>query len=172
MERPPDTTLLLRGVLLAVAGLILLVFPLRVVNILTVLVGIAALFSGIVGLVNYLRLRDGSTYSYVILTESIIDIILGIILVLLPELTILIVSILLGIWVITGGVFNIFSSVFLRRLENKNWWIYLIIGLLIMVLGITIFVHPVLSTKALMMWIGIVIIAFGSADLYRYFNNE
>ena len=55
---------------------------------------------------------------------------------------------------------------------TAKYIIFALTVLLIMMLGMTVFFHPVLSTKALLMWIGFVILAFGSVDLYRYFTNQ
>jgi uncharacterized membrane protein HdeD (DUF308 family) len=53
-------------------------------------------------------------------------------------------------------------------MEQKNWWLYLLLGIFIIVLGITMFVHPAITTKTLLLWIGIVILIFGILNLYKH----
>jgi uncharacterized membrane protein HdeD (DUF308 family) len=137
-------------------------------NLLATVVGILALLTGVASLFQYFRLRDGSRWSGILLAESVIDILFGLVLILFPEISVLIISILLGIWVVTGGMLNVFTSLYARQMEQKNWWLYLLLGIFIIVLGITMFVHPAITTKTLLLWIGIVILIFGILNLYKH----
>ena len=168
MNAPQKDDKLFKGIVLTILGLLLVLFPVRVISLLSVVVGILALLTGIISLFHFIRKRDGSTLMYIILIESIIDISLGLVLIIFPEVTMLIVSILIGIWVITGGILNVFSSAYARQLKQQNWWQYLLMGILIIILGIVIFVHPVVTTKTFLIIIGLLLLVFAFFNLYRY----
>lgn len=171
MNTYADDSRLFKGIILSILGLLLVLFPVRVLNLMSIVVGILALVTGLISLFQYIRRKDGSGFMYIMLFESVLDIILGIILIIFPETTMLIVSILLGIWVITGGILNVFSSVYARQLKQQNWWQYLIMGILIIILGIIMFVHPVFTMKTFLILIGLLLLVFGGVNLYRHIQS-
>ena len=171
MHSSTDDNKLIRGIFLSVAGLALVLFPVRVINLLSIVVGILALITGLISLIQFFRRKERSTLMYIMLFESIVNVILGLVLIIFPEITMLIVSILLGLWVITGGILNVFSSVYARQLKQPNWWQYLIMGVLIIILGVTMFVHPVFTTKTFLILIGLLFLLFGAVNFYRYIQT-
>ena len=72
------------GFLICLAGLLLLIIPKFVINVLVILLGIEAIINGIYGLIYMRRLIPDSSFQYTVVIRSMLSIIIGLLAVFLP----------------------------------------------------------------------------------------
>ncbi len=167
MKTKSYSTNLVKGVILAVVGILLIIFPVQVVKSITIVFGLAALLAGAVILYTYIMSRSrNEEVSIFLLFEGALDLIFGIILVLNPAISVKIFALLIGLWVIVEGIFRISDSLKMKNRGMENWGRSLFAGMLFLILGIVVIFHPELTTKALTIWVGVVVMVFGILELF------
>ena len=158
---------LAKGIILAILGLLLIIFPIQVVKTITIIFGIAALISG--GIILYSAITGrfkGEKSNIFPLLEGGLNVIFGLILILVPSISVPILAILVGVWVIIEGILRISASLELKKAGMESWGKSLFVGLLFLVLGILVIFHPELTTKVLTIWIGVAILVFGLVNIF------
>ena len=89
----------------------------------------------------------------------------GLILVLVPSISLTILAIMVGVWVIIEGLLRISTSFDMKNAGINLWGRSLFVGLLFLILGILVIFHPELTSKALIIWIGVALLIFGIIDI-------
>lgn len=101
-----------------------------------------------------------------LIVTSIVGIVLGIIAVVWPHISVLVLGVLFGISLIVTGIFRIYQA-FAASFVSAGWRVLLgILGLLILVLGIMALISPEDAIWLLALFIGVGWIFQGVADLY------
>ncbi|MGK2318702.1 HdeD family acid-resistance protein [Gordonia rhizosphera] len=99
------------------------------------------------------------------ITTSIIGIVLGIMMLVWPNVTLLVIAVLFGISLIVAGLFRIYAA-FAASLLSGGWRLLLgLVGALILAAGIIALFNPEKSLWLLAIFIGIAWIFQGVADL-------
>lgn len=141
------------------------------------IIGLSMIFDGIGRIVEWFSTRNTMQESGWALAASIISLILGIVLSIsmLAQLAVdLFIAYTVASWLIALGIVRIVRSVRVRRIRKnavksydlktefgKNWWMYLLSGILIAVYGIVCAFFPIFSFAAIGIFIGIGIIMAG-----------
>ncbi len=155
-----------KGVIFAIIGLLLIIYPIQVVKTITVIFGIAALLTGAFVLFSAISKRTkGEKGTVFPLIEGALSVVFGLILILIPSLSMTILAIMVGVWIIIEGVIRISVSLDMKNGGIDSWGKSLFVGLLFLILGILVIFHPELSTKALIIWIGVALLIFGLVDI-------
>jgi len=92
-------------------------------------------------------LEAASKYWWVVLLRGILAIIFGILLFLMPGLTVASLVIVFGAYALVDGVFAIFYAISGRN-TDKDWGIHLIEGILGVIFGLVVLTWPELATIA------------------------
>ena len=169
--------ILLSGVLLIVMGTWVILLPVESYIALSFtfsfIVLAAGLFEIVFSMVNYKVLNSwGWT-----LTGGIIDLIIGLFLLLNPGITMVVLPIILGFWILFRGVIAVGNAINIRRYGFSDWGWLLITGLIIIALASLIFIDPgfgaaniIVLTEVAFIIAGIFRIGFSFT--LRKFNNE
>lgn len=150
----------LRGVLAILFGVLAFVWPALTWLTLIIMFGIYAIVDGVVAIVTGLgRAKDSSRW-WAFLVEGLLGIGAGIVALILPDLTALVLIYMIAIWALITGILEIAAAVRLRD-EISNEWVLGLSGFISMVLGILLFVQPAAGGLAIIWTIGGYALIFG-----------
>ena len=135
------STLFIITGLYIVIGLIMLISPVIITNLICYLIGVLCLILGGIGIYAYISSEVYGPLSYAILVISIAIIVLGIFVIVDPKNFVSTIPLIAGIILVIDGFTKLQSSSSLRRYNYKNWWVVLIASLLIFSFGILLIVY-------------------------------
>jgi uncharacterized membrane protein HdeD (DUF308 family) len=150
-----------RGIAAIVFGSIALVVPDITITALAIVFGIYAIFDAIGSFASAIGHRgaDGwhrATHAL----EGLVALVVGVLALILPDLTALALVILIGAWAIGTGIAEIAAAIMLRR-ELENEWLLALSGVLSIIAGGVILVWPNAGALAIAWVIGVYAILFG-----------
>jgi uncharacterized membrane protein HdeD (DUF308 family) len=151
--------LALRGVFAIVFGVLAIVWPGLTALVLVLMFGAYALVDGIFALVAALRLASQHGRSGGLLLEGILNIVIAFICFVWPASALVALVYLIAIWAIVSGVALMAAGLALVRFVGEL--LLLVSGLLSIILGIVLFIHPVVGVVALSWVLGIYALLFG-----------
>jgi uncharacterized membrane protein HdeD (DUF308 family) len=153
---------LLRGVLSALFGLALLFLPGLTLEILLLLLALFLILDGTISFGASLKGRNMKVQWQYLSLEGLVGIAIGALALMWPKVTVVAVAVLIGVWAFFSGVFEILASIRLRS-EVEGEWLLSIAGILSILFGTLLFLHPGLSIAAMLMVLGIYSILFGGS---------
>lgn len=161
---------LISGVLLVLFGVLLLQIPLESFATLTMLFGFIILVSGVYeiyfNIVNRKLIIDFQS----LLWGGILNTILGLILILNPGIILVIISILIGFWLVLKGGELIRKAVELKKSGIKSWNRVMIVGILLLVIAILLIWHPQIIGITIALWTSLVFISLGIFRIFQAFR--
>lgn len=117
-------------------------------------------------MVRYFNLGFAGLFFRFDLTLGICSILAGILLLLHPAGAAALLPFAAGLYIITGSVFDIQSSVEMRRLGIGNWWLSMALGIVSTIFAFFLLMNPFQGVAALMVFIGISLIVGSIQNLY------
>ena len=159
---------MIRGIVAVLFGIAAVVWPHLTFFFFVYLFAAFALVDGIAALVVALQERRIFRYWWVVLLGGIVGIILGLVAFFWPAITSLIVFYIIAVWAIVIG-FALVITAFMR-LRTGQEWALMIGGILTIILGIIMLVHPVSSILGIVWLIGLFAIVYGVAMIVRAFQ--
>lgn len=168
--------LVLRGALAIILGLVMVLLPGPTLIAVTVLIGIFVLMLGLIALAMFLTLNDKRT-GVVLLLEGILGILFGIVTIVWPNITALLLILVLGVWCLIEGVVELYSGLMMAK-QTALRAVLGVSGILSIIVGLIFIVAPGDGALALIWVIGVFAIAYGLLSiiyglLYRsYFRME
>ncbi len=154
---------LLRGILAVLFGIAVLAWPKATVVVFVVLFAVFSFLDGILDIVLGVQAK-GERGRWLIFLQGALAIIAGIIAVVWPSITAVVLLWLVALWAIFSGVMEIAGSLELRRLGQPRWWWHTVAGVLAIVLGaILLFGNPTSGILAILWAVGVLAIASGIA---------
>ncbi|MDE6387438.1 MAG: DUF308 domain-containing protein [Lachnospiraceae bacterium] len=160
------TNVVISAVLCILLGIVLVVWPDISMQIACTAIGAVLLVGGIVRLVQYFVVRDGSMYAQMNLIMGIVLTVVGVWIVLKPDKVLAIIPIIIGIVIVIHGLNNLQQAVSLCKEKYDKWWVALILGLLTVGFGILLICRPFAALDTVVMLIGIFLIYDGLSDLW------
>jgi uncharacterized membrane protein HdeD (DUF308 family) len=161
--------LTIRGIAAVLFGLVALIFPGIALLAFVFVFGAYALIDGITAIFVAFQERGIASHWVALLLEGIVSIIIGILAFVLPGITALVLLYLVAAWAIITGVMEI-SAAFMRRLPASREWALGLAGLLSIIFGVILFVHPGAGLLAILWLVGIYAIVFGVLLIVRSFQ--
>ncbi|MFO7658341.1 MAG: DUF308 domain-containing protein [Bacteroidales bacterium] len=150
----------LNGFLAIVFGLVALLFPTITLIALAIYFAISILIGGLVLTVGSVRIRNENPGWHLILIEGIIGMLIGIIILLRPEVSAAVFVTIIGIWAILLGL--IFVTAWYRREMPKSEKGFLLItGILSLIFGLLITINPFEGSRVITVLIGVYAITYG-----------
>ena len=154
---------LLRGILAILFGIAVLAWPKATVVVFLVLFAVFSLLDGILEIMMGVQAK-GERGRWLSFLQGALAIIAGIIAVVWPSITAVVLLWLVALWAILSGVMEIAGSLEVRRLGQARWWWHTVAGALAIVLGaILLFGNPVRGILAILWAVGVLAIASGIA---------
>lgn len=147
-------------------GVLLILFPGISVSAVGIIAGIMLIAFGIVKLIGYFS-RDLYQLAFQFdLAFGVLLIVLGTVILVSPDRALVFLCIVLGIAILTDGLFKLQSSLDARRFGLKVWGLLLGLAVCAGIIGTLLLLHPGESAKGLMILLGIGTLFEGLLNLY------
>ena len=156
---------ILLGVVVSALGLVLTIWPDIASNALLNGIGTILILAGLIRSLRYFR---GETSVVVLANDlaiGLISIMAGILIISLKALLFSLIPVLLGIVVLVGGVIKLQSTLDMKRMHIRRWYLELACTIISIVLGILILFNPFSTAMLLMRVIGVALLLEGVVDL-------
>jgi uncharacterized membrane protein HdeD (DUF308 family) len=151
--------LLARAVFAVAFGLVALIWPTITLLILAWAFGVYAIIDGAIQIIDGIRRRDRPRW-WISLLLGLLALAAGVLALIWPGLTAVVLAIVIGAWALVTGFVEIFSAVRQRR-ERRRPALLLLVGLISGVAGVVILAWPVLGAVALAALIGGFAVVYG-----------
>lgn len=151
---------LLRGILLAIFGIIALVSPGIALLALLWVFGLFAILEGIAAVVIGIRSRGEPHWVWTIV-QGVVSVLAGIIALIWPGLTALALLFVVAFWAIVLGIGEIGGAFASRRSGSTSWGWTLAAGILNIIFGVVLLMWPASGILTLIWLVGIFTLAGG-----------
>jgi uncharacterized membrane protein HdeD (DUF308 family) len=157
------------GVLTLIAGVLVLAWPGETLLVLAVLFGVQLIVSGIFRFVAAFASEDLTGGTRVLLALlGVLSIIIGLWAVRHVLLTLLALTVFLGIFWVVNGVIDVFAALSHREMPARGWSI--VMGILSVLAGIIVLAFPGLTLLGLAVILGIWLLVFGIMEMTAAFR--
>ncbi|MFI2753857.1 HdeD family acid-resistance protein [Cellulomonas sp. P22] len=151
----------LRGVLLVVLGFLMLVEPLATVSTLVWVFGVFAVVDGLIALGQGF-LHRGTPGAPLWMVQGLVGVAFGVVIVLWPGPTALVLFYLLAIWVLVLGVFSVIGAASMYRSRDQGWTWALASGLVAVLFGLFLVLRPQDTVEVLVVVFGLFAFVLGA----------
>jgi uncharacterized membrane protein HdeD (DUF308 family) len=151
---------LLRGIAAIVFGTLAWAWPGATLITLTIFWGAYALVDGIAALWSCWHARDRAKAMWQVILIGVAGIAAGIFTFLSPGITALALLLLIAVWAVANGVFQIAAAIRLRK-EIDNEWLLILSGVLSVTFGVLMILFPGAGAMAVLWLIGAFAVAYG-----------
>ncbi len=158
--RAARTVLVVRAVLAVAFGLVALLWPGLTLLALAIVFGVYAILAGVAIVVEAVRHRGRHRW-WLGLLSGLVSVAAGVVALIWPGLTALVLATLVGIWAVVTGIAEIVRAVRLRRAGGRIWLLALA-GVLSVIAGIVILLWPAAGAIGLAMVLGIFALIYGA----------
>lgn len=138
-----------------IIGLIMVIVPDLSLQVISIIIGIYIIVHGIVLMILSFSANKYYTPFFGVMS-GVLSIILGIILIAMPNVLSTIFVIALGIWIILSSI-DIISVAIASRKAIPNWGLLLVFGIIDLIAGLIILFNPFASSISIMIIAGIVV---------------
>jgi uncharacterized membrane protein HdeD (DUF308 family) len=145
---------LIKGIILILLSFFIFSNPVSALMGLVLYIGIATLITGIFLIIVSLSGPKEGNWGWR-LTEGIIDVVFGFILLSNPAISAAVLPFVVGFWVIFSGILMFVGSFSVRKEGDSSWWMNLIGGLLTIFIGYIITNNFFAGAVAITFWIGL-----------------
>lgn len=143
--------LLIRGIAMAIFGVLMLAWPGKAALAMVIVFGFYALIDGFTGLAHMLRTRR---WTLLLTLTAVASIAAGIIALVWPVATALVLLFLIAFWAVVIGLLEVVAALGLRTVPGGGWGWVLVSGLASIVLGILLFINPLGGAIAMLVFVG------------------
>src|SRR3990172_12761911 len=158
-----------RGVWAVLFGLAALIWPRITLIALAILFGAFAFVDGVFAIVSAIRAARERTRWWPFLVEGVVGIGIGVLTIIWPGLTALVLLYLVAVWAALTGIFRIVAAVKLRR-EIEREWLLILSGALSLVFAFLLLAFPTSGAVAVVWIIGVYAMIVGSLLLVLAFR--
>jgi uncharacterized membrane protein HdeD (DUF308 family) len=151
--------LMARAVFAVALGLVMLTVPGTTLLFVAWAFGIYALVDGAAQVVDAIRRRHRPRW-WVALLLGLLGVVAGVIALIRPYTTAVVLAVLVGCWALITGVIEIVSALRQRRERRRTAWL-VVAGLISVVAGVLILIWPVHGAVAVAMLLGVFATAYG-----------
>jgi len=175
-SNPKWTGLAINGAIALMIGLIFIFLPQHFTESIIKLLGIVLSVSGIVMLFfSFFRKQHQGVINIYLIVQGILNLALGIIMFINPDLMIDFIMFVIGLWALIIGLFQIFYAIKVRKLVNSGM-LLIANGIIFIGLGLMMLINPDVVLHTLLRIIGFLISFLALALLYFSFiiykNNK
>ena len=160
--------LAISGITMILFGLLILFFILEFILTAIFYFGLLILLTGLILLLTTFYYVKKNRNVSMIAIQSIATIAIGLILMVFPGRSLQLFMILIGLWCIIVGILQL-VILFLLRKTLVHWPVLLTNGILTIILGIIIFLHPFNVADVIGKLVGVFSVVFGIAMIYLSF---
>lgn len=157
--------MLLLSIAFVVLGILLLVMPQTSLLWICYAFGAVVLITGIVCLIQYVRIRGSGFAAPFFLVAGVIITALGLFTLVQPEVVASFLPVVFGLFILIDGCSRIGTALDLARRKGDKWWVMLLFSLLSIALGILLLVNPFGAAVSVVMLCGVLLIIEGVVNL-------
>jgi uncharacterized membrane protein HdeD (DUF308 family) len=150
----------LRGVVAVLFGVVAFAWPGITLAALVIVWGAYALADGVLALIAAWQVRDQGRPFWALVIVGLLGIAAGVVTFMWPAITALTLLMIIAVWAVMMGIFQIVAAVRLRKVVEGEWWLGLA-GLLSVIFGVAMFATPGAGALAVIWVIGAYAIVFG-----------
>jgi uncharacterized membrane protein HdeD (DUF308 family) len=161
--------LALRGVIAILFGLVAVLWPGVTVVVLTLLFGAYIVVDGVGTLIGAFRRGQDAARRVALVLAGLISIAAGVVMLLWPGITALVLAILVGVWALVTGALDIWVA---ARMGGQ--WLMVAVGVASMVAGVLVLDRPTVGAVAIALVIGVYAIIAGVlmlAEAWREYRS-
>ncbi|TAK47645.1 MAG: HdeD family acid-resistance protein [Xanthobacteraceae bacterium] len=151
---------LLRGIASVIFGILAFLWPGLTLLTLVVLYGAFAVADGVLALIATFTGRAKPMPTWWLAVAGLAGVASGLIALILPGLTAVVLVMLIGAWALVHGVFEIVGAIKLRKEIDNEWWLILA-GVLSALFGLVVLIAPGAGALGLIWAIAAYSVAFG-----------
>ncbi len=152
------------SIMFIIIGIIMVIMPKMSLEILGVILSVILIINGIILMITDIKLNN-NFIPVDILPASMLSILLGIMILIYPNILSIIIPLILGTWFIMTSIFKIRLTLYLSKIKNTPWILLMLISILSIVCGFILILNPIDSSVAITLFIGIVIIVYAISDI-------
>ncbi len=160
--------ILIRGVVAVLFGFLAFLATGFTLELLLIFLCLYLLLDGLFSVIGALAATSHKIW-WLLLLEGVISIAAGIVVFVWPAMTLLILVYLVAIWAVVTGIFEFLASIMASWAQPGRVFIGAV-GILSVILGIVIFVNPLLSLTVAIWLIGIYALVIGLAMIFFSFK--
>ncbi len=149
-----------------VLGLILLIWPGTTTQIVCMLLGVVLLAYGVLQIGIYLLTKERNIISQGMLLLGIIFSVIGVWILLKPEMIIMAVPVIVGVLIVVHAIHNITQALSLKRDGYERWWVAFVLGIVTAAFGLVLIFKPFSVVDTVVRLIGIFLIYDGLSDMW------
>ena len=153
------------GLICMIIGIIDLVNPERMLNIIAYALGISAIIGGLIFVIMYLARDVRRNLGNNDFLNGVVSIVVGIVILLKWKELMAIVPIVLGVLIIVSGCIKLQDSIDLKKLGHPMFTAMLIFALVFIIFGAVLVANPFESEILLLRLIGVALVIAGMTDL-------
>ena len=151
---------LLVGIWAVAAGILTIVWPGGTVLALAIIFGVFLVIAGPMNIWHALQLRGHAREWWLLLLRGVADLALGVLTLVWPGITVLVLALLFGVELLLLGGFETAAAIQVRGAQ-RDWSWYLARGLVAIAVGIVTIAWPDITVFALALLLGIFLVYFG-----------
>jgi uncharacterized membrane protein HdeD (DUF308 family) len=151
---------LLRGILAVIFGILALIWPGTTLLTLIILFGAYALVDGIFAIIAGVAGYGTTERWWAEVIEGVLGMVIGLMTLLWPGATALVVLYFIAAWAIVTGILEIAAAIQMRRYISGEWLLFLS-GAVSVLFGVLLFIFPGAGALSLIAFIGAFAILFG-----------
>lgn len=152
------------SIMFIIIGIIMVIMPKISLEILGVILSVILIINGVILMITDIKLNN-NFIPVDMLPSSMLSILLGIMMLIYPNVLSIIIPLMLGTWFIMTSIFKIRLTLYLSKIQNTPWLLLMLISILSIVCGFILILNPIDSSVAITLFIGIVIIVYAISDI-------
>ncbi len=152
------------SIMFIIIGIIMVLMPKMSLEILGVILSVILIINGVILMITDIKLNN-NFIPVDMLPASMLSILLGIMMLIYPNVLSIIIPLMLGTWFIMTSIFKIRLTLYLSKIQNTPWLLLMLISILSIVCGFILILNPIDSSVAITLFIGIVIIVYAISDI-------
>ena len=154
------------GLICVILGIIDLINPEKMLNIIAYAIGISAIVCGVVFVIRYMvrdvRYNMGNND----FLSGIVAVVIGIVILVKWQELMALVPMILGVFIIVSGCIKLQDCVDLKKLGNSAFAVMLVMALAFIIFGAVLVANPFESEVLLLRLIGVSLILSGMTDIF------
>jgi len=158
--------LLISGIILIAIGIWIISVPLGAYLTISIVLALGTVITGVLELAMAVFSYRGSTGMHWALIGGFVDLFIGIYLLNYPLITIILLPIFVGFWLLLRGVTALGHAWQMRDNQVDDWAYLTLVGLILLFIGIMILFNLIWSIVDLIVWTAAGMIAAGAFRIY------
>ena len=157
------------SIIYIVIGLIMLLNPKFICDAVNYIIGALVMLYGIIYLISLYQKREYELLNKFNFLAGVMCISFGVFLILNSSVLMSLIPFCSGVIIFIDAVYQIRNSLTLKQMENKYWWINLVVGSVFLIFAVFVMVKSEDISHLLIRFIGGTLIIDAIMDFYTYF---